>query len=58
MIRKTVTFLSLLALLLSVGLWGVSYWGFFWLSQDTMFFLGIYEGAAQFARLQVSPSFE
>ena len=27
MIRTTLTLLSLLGLLLSVGLWGVSYWG-------------------------------
>ncbi len=27
MIRKTLTILSLIGLLLSVGLWGVSYWG-------------------------------
>ena len=32
MIRKTLTILSLIALLLSVGMWGLSYWhvGFIW----------------------------
>ncbi len=33
MIRKTLTILSLIGLLLSVGLWGVSYFRFAWLSE-------------------------
>ncbi len=52
MIRKTLTIISLLGLLLSVGLWGVSYWGFLWRSQDLTICLGVYEGAAQFSRLR------
>ncbi len=30
MLRKTLTILSLIGLLLSVGAWGVSYWGYFY----------------------------
>ena len=34
MIRKSLTILSLIGLLFSVGLWGVSYWNLRWVSSD------------------------
>ena len=34
MIKKTLTTLSLIGLLLSVAAWGVSYWNVFWKSED------------------------
>ncbi len=34
MLRKSLTISSLIGLLLSVGLWGVSYWNLSWLSSD------------------------
>ena len=34
MFHKTLTILSLIGLLLSMGLWGVSYWDVFWMRAD------------------------
>ena len=51
MLRRTLTILSLIGLLLSAGLWGASYLGFFWRSPDMTICFGAYEGAAQFSRL-------
>ena len=58
MLRKTLTILSILGLLLSVALWGASYWGFFWRSHDHTIFFGTYEGAVQFALLEFPSSQE
>ncbi len=41
MIRKTLTILSLIGLLLSVGLWGVSYWHPYFISERYTFWVSM-----------------
>ncbi len=48
MLRKTLTILSLIGLLLSVGLWGVSYFHVVYYTQHE-FMISLYQGALQLA---------
>ena len=50
MLRKTLTTLSLIGLLLSVGLWGASYWDVFWLSKDRRLVLFLWRSSLVIAQ--------
>jgi len=55
MLRRTLTILSLIGLLLSVGLWGVSYWNFVcWPSGDLGSFVEISSGGIGYGVRSIS----
>ena len=51
MLRKTLTILSLIGLLLSVGLWGVSYWQVVWGNRALDVFIAARNGVLSFGTL-------
>ena len=59
MLRRTLTILSFIGLLLSVGLWGVSYSDVFYYLQRRQtqhYFVGLGDGACRFFYVEMGPS--